>query len=110
MPNSDPSRMMGPYGWLRLAYHFPNFCKLFLRLFKDKRTPLWTKAFLLAAVVYLLVPFDLIPLDLSVPVLGTVDDIAILGLALRSFFRNVPREVVLEHVRKVNEEDRRKKS
>ena len=40
--------------------------------------------FLILALVYALVPYDLIP---DVPGLGWLDDIAIVGLALRYFFK-----------------------
>jgi uncharacterized membrane protein YkvA (DUF1232 family) len=46
----------------------------------DPDTPAWAKAILLAAVAYVLCPFDAIP-D-YIPVVGWADDIGVLGAAL----------------------------
>ena len=100
--------VLGPYGWLRLIYHFPNFLKLFIRLFQDRRVRLWPKLLLVAALAYVAVPLDLLPLDWSLPVVGYIDDMVLLGLAVRLFFRSVPREVLMEHVRAVDHQDPRR--
>ncbi len=46
----------------------------------DPTTPAWAKAILVAAVAYVLCPFDAIP-D-YIPVVGWADDIGVLGAAL----------------------------
>src|SRR5262245_36444599 len=58
----------------------PNFLKLLVRLFKDKRVPLAEKAFLIGAVVYVISPLDFIP-DV-IPFVGQVDDLYLVALTL----------------------------
>lgn len=81
--NQSAARELGRYG--RLA----------LRLFADRRVPIFVKLVPLLAIVYLLWPIDLIP-DLPVPILGQLDDLAILLIALRFFVELSPEEVVSE--------------
>lgn len=56
----------------------------------DRATPLYVKLALIGAVVYFLVPDDLIP-D-SVPVLGYADDAAILAGAMKMFVAHIKPE------------------
>lgn len=56
----------------------------------DRNTPLYVKLALVAAVVYFLVPDDLIP-D-SVPVLGYADDAAVLAGAMKMFASHIKPE------------------
>jgi uncharacterized membrane protein YkvA (DUF1232 family) len=49
----------------------------------DRNTPLYVKAALVGAVIYFIVPDDLIP-D-SIPVLGVADDAAVLAGAMKLF-------------------------
>jgi len=55
------------------------------RAFRHPQTPLVAKAVLVAALVYVLSPFDLVT-DF-VPVLGWLDDIAVVPLAVALFKR-----------------------
>lgn len=77
-----------------LIRHLPNLVKLHWRLFLDHRVPLLPKILLLAAVAYVVVPFDF---DM-IPVLGQIDDLVVVALACRWFIRLCPPEVVQEHV------------
>ncbi|HDK36509.1 MAG TPA: DUF1232 domain-containing protein, partial [Bacteroidetes bacterium] len=52
---------------------------------------------LVFSLVYLISPIDLIP-DFVVPIIGQLDDIAILYLALRYFFTSIPHAVLEEHM------------
>ena len=61
-------------------------------LVADPRVPRWIKALLFLLVAYLLMPIDLIP-DF-IPVLGYVDDVAIVLLTLVVIVRFTPRAVV----------------
>jgi uncharacterized membrane protein YkvA (DUF1232 family) len=74
----------------------PKLLKLIGRLFKDPRVKFWPKAALVAAVVYVIWPFDLIP-DFVVPLIGELDDLAVLYLAVRYFFASIPPAVLKEH-------------
>jgi len=86
---------------LRLLRHLPNFFKLYWRLFNDPRVPWRAKAILVAAVLYLISPFDLLP-DFLLPLLGRLDDLAILLVGARWFISLCPPDVVQEHVKKIS--------
>ncbi len=56
----------------------------------DRKTPLYVKLALVGAVVYFIVPDDLIP-D-SIPVIGYADDAAVLAAALKMFSSHIKPE------------------
>ncbi len=62
----------------------------------DRRVPLRAKLIVPAAIIYLIVPFDIIP-DI-VPISGLLDDILALIIAIGLFVTIVPREVLSEHL------------
>jgi len=64
------------------------------RLRKDPRVPPSVRAVAAVTGLYLLSPIDLIP-DF-IPVIGALDDLFIVGLALRFAARRVPREAFEE--------------
>lgn len=85
---------------------FGRFGKLFLlwrSLSKDGRTPLATKIFPWAALLYLLVPIDVVP-DF-VPLLGQLDDIGIIILLVTIAMKVVPKDLWQEHGKKVDRKD-----
>jgi uncharacterized membrane protein YkvA (DUF1232 family) len=86
----------------RIIYYFPHFLKLYWRLFRDKRVPLYLKAMLVTAVIYFISPVDLIP-ELLNPFIGFVDDIVVISLAMKGFIKLAPKDVVAEHVRAIQE-------
>jgi uncharacterized membrane protein YkvA (DUF1232 family) len=88
---------------LRLLWHLPNFLKLYWRLCKDRRVPLYAKAILLVAVLYIFIPFDLLP-DFLFPFFGVLDDLTVFVLAARWFISLCPADVVQEQVKKISEE------
>ena len=59
--------------------------KLFWRLLKDRRVPIWIKAIPALSLAYLAVPVDFVP-DILVG-LGQLDDLAVLALGFRLFGR-----------------------
>ena len=79
--------------------------RLVFRLTMDGRVPLWTKLILVAGVVYLVLPFDVLP-DM-VPALGRIDDLLVIVFAIGLFLVLSPRKVVSEHIRGGPEEDDR---
>ena len=89
-----------PWVIFPLIRHFPKFIKLHVRLLADKRVPLYLKALFWLALIYVLYPFDLLP-DWVMPLIGNLDDLFILIMASRYFLKNVPREVLREHVQKI---------
>ncbi len=70
--------------------------KLFWRLLKDGRVPLWVKAIPALSLVYLVFPADLLP-DVFLG-LGQLDDLAVLALGYRLFIGMAPPELVREHL------------
>jgi uncharacterized membrane protein YkvA (DUF1232 family) len=86
--------------WVRELW--TNF-RLALSLLFDKRVPLLYKVVIpLLWVVYLLLPLDLLP-DV-VPILGEMDDLALLVLAAQLLVLLSPKDVVEEHLRKIRGE------
>jgi uncharacterized membrane protein YkvA (DUF1232 family) len=80
-----PSLMGALFGELRLAW----------RLMREPRVPSFAKAVPVLAMVYVLSPLDFIPDVL--PVLGQVDDLGILILAVKTFLRLCPQAVTAFH-------------
>ncbi|MHB0874422.1 MAG: YkvA family protein [Anaerolineae bacterium] len=78
--------------------------RLWWRLIVDPRVPEALKLLLpAAAVVYLLWPVDILT-DI-IPIVGQVDDVAVLLLALRFFESLVPRHIVEEHLQRLRRGD-----
>lgn len=66
------------------------------RLLNDPRVPSLTKLTIPAlALIYLFFPIDLAP-DL-IPLLGQLDDLAVLAIALRAFIALCPPDIVRQH-------------
>lgn len=83
-----------PPGILRdLAAFIPDCVTTVRRLRKDPRVPRRAKVAVLIAGLWVASPIDLIPEFL--PVIGPLDDIVVVALALRYAGRQVPREVLL---------------
>lgn len=84
-----------PDGLLKdLARFIPDCIIAVRRLRRDPRVPRRTKLVVGLAAVWVISPIDLIPE--FVPVIGPLDDIVVVGLALRYAARSVPREVLVE--------------
>ena len=64
------------------------------RLRRDPRVPRSAKVAVAIAGVWLLSPIDLIPEFL--PIIGPLDDVIVIALALRFAARRVPRDVLVE--------------
>lgn len=72
-----------------------NQLKLIFRLMGDSRVSLLAKLVPLGAFAYLVFPFDVV----SLPIIGVVDDAAILWLGSYVFTELCPPEVVQEHMK-----------
>jgi uncharacterized membrane protein YkvA (DUF1232 family) len=82
-----------PPGLLRdLASFVPDCVTTIRRLRADPRVPRRAKVAVAVAGLWLLCPIDLLPEFL--PVIGPLDDVAVVALALRYAARQVPREVL----------------
>lgn len=82
-------------GKLRLAQVLLRQGRLAWSLVRDARTPLLAKLILGGALLYAIWPIDLLP-DI-IPLLGQLDDVAVLALGLELFFRQVPDWLRAEH-------------
>ena len=70
--------------------------KLIYKLMGDKRVSFFLKLLPIASIVYLVSPVDLVP-GLALPVIGVLDDAAILWLGTTLFLSLCPDEIVQEH-------------
>ena len=87
-------RALGLMAFMPLASRAPLYARLMLALLMDERTPGARKALLAGAAGYLLVGRDLIPDD--IPVLGGLDDLVIVVLAVDLFLEGIPEDVLDE--------------
>ena len=74
--------------------------KLVARLMADKRVSFWPKLLPIGALAYVISPIDLIPGGV-IPIVGAVDDVAILWFGVSVFIELCPPEVVSEHMREL---------
>jgi uncharacterized membrane protein YkvA (DUF1232 family) len=77
-----------------LAAFLPSCVTMLRRLRTDPRVPRRAKVAIAFAAVYVVLPIDVIPDFL--PVIGVLDDVVIVALALRYAGRRVPRAVVTD--------------
>ncbi|MBO2446847.1 DUF1232 domain-containing protein [Actinomadura barringtoniae] len=77
-----------------LASFIPDCVTTVRQLRKDPRVPRRAKVAVVFAGLWVASPIDLIPEFL--PVIGPLDDVVVVALALRYAGRQVPREVLLE--------------
>jgi uncharacterized membrane protein YkvA (DUF1232 family) len=76
-----------------LAAFIPDCVTTVRRLRADRRVPRRAKVVVVLAGLYVASPIDLIPEFL--PIIGPLDDIVVVALALRYAGRRVPRDVLL---------------
>ncbi|ACA59131.1 protein of unknown function DUF1232 [Candidatus Desulforudis audaxviator MP104C] len=81
---------------LPVLVRLPRYARLVLGLSRDSRVAPPQKALLAGAILYNFSPVDLIPS--VVPVLGQLDDLAVLLFAVRSVVRNCPGPVAREYL------------
>jgi len=80
-------RLLTVVAFLPIASRAPLYARLLWSLLVDDRTPASRKALLAGAVGYVLLGRDVVP-D-NVPVLGSLDDLVVVALALDVFFSGV---------------------
>ena len=80
----------------------PTYIRLVWALLRDGRVPAQQKLILVGIGAYLFFPIDLIP-DF-VPVLGQLDDLAVVLLGLDLFIRSAPEAIVAEHLAKISQD------
>jgi uncharacterized membrane protein YkvA (DUF1232 family) len=77
-----------------LAAFLPDCVTMLRRLWRDPRVPTRARLAIGGAALWAISPIDLIPEFL--PVIGPLDDVVVVALALRYAVRRVPRDVVGE--------------
>lgn len=87
-------RALNLLAFLPLASKAPLYARLLLALVADPRVPPARKALLGVAAAYVVVPFDIIPE--RIPLLGAIDDVAVVVLAVDAFLEGLPEELVRE--------------
>jgi uncharacterized membrane protein YkvA (DUF1232 family) len=80
--------------FLPVASRAPTYARLIWSLVADPRVPASRKAVLAGAAGYVVLGRDLIPDD--IPILGGVDDLAVVVLAVEAFFDGIPDDVLDE--------------
>ena len=74
--------------------------KLILRLMGDRRVNPFVKLLPLASLAYLIWPIDLAP-GIALPVVGALDDVALVSLGAYLFIEFCPPDVVQEHMQQL---------
>jgi uncharacterized membrane protein YkvA (DUF1232 family) len=87
-------RLLKWLAFLPVASRAPGYSRLVWELVRDPRTPATRKVLLGGALGYLVLGRDLIPDD--IPVLGGLDDLVVVVLAVDLFLEGVPTEVLHE--------------
>jgi uncharacterized membrane protein YkvA (DUF1232 family) len=93
------ARLLGLVALLPLASRAPVYGRLFWELVRDDRTPIGRKAMLAAALGYVVVGRDLVPDNL--PLVGGLDDLVVVVLAVDLFLDGVPQAVLDEKLDEV---------
>ena len=69
--------------------------RLTLRLLGDERIPLWQKAIPALPLIYIFSPLNII--TFAIPVIGQVDDITLIVLAMEAFHRVIDESILEEY-------------
>lgn len=72
--------------------------KLIWALMKDARVSPFLKAIPIVGVLYLIMPIDFVS-ELALPLVGELDDAAVLWLTSYIFLELCPPEIILQHVK-----------
>jgi len=78
---------------------------IYRMVLKDKRTPKIAKILIGLAIVYALLPFDLIP-DF-IPIIGQIDDIIIIPTLIFIALKIIPKQIIVECRIKVKNKNNR---
>ena len=99
MTERKPGKLVVPQGGM--MRDVVKRLKLIARLMGDSRVNFFLKALPLASVAYLIFPFDLAP-GVVFPIIGALDDAAILWLGANLFVELCPDDVVKEHMQAID--------
>ncbi len=78
-----------------MLLQLPALVTLVLKLLRDRRVSTADRALFLAVLAYVITPADLLPDFIAV--LGLVDDLYLVGLALSRLFGRAGPDILLEH-------------
>lgn len=92
-------RTLNMLAFLPIAGRAPLYGRLLWSLASDPRVPASRKLLLGLAAAYIVSPVDLIPE--GVPVLGALDDVAVLALAVDVFLEGLPESLVREKLERL---------
>src|SRR5262245_6900594 len=87
-------RALSILAFLPIASRIPMYTRLVMSLVTDDRMPMQRKALLAGAAGYLVLGRDIIPDD--VPIIGGLDDLVVVVLAVELFLDGVPDELLDE--------------
>jgi uncharacterized membrane protein YkvA (DUF1232 family) len=87
-------RLLSLVAFLPVASRAPVYAQLILALLADGRMPASRKAMLAGGLGYILIGRDLVPDD--IPLLGGIDDLVVVVLAVDVFLEGVPAELLDE--------------
>ena len=87
-------RMLSLMAFLPVASRIPDYARLVTALVLDERMPVDRKVLLGAAAGYLVIGRDLVPDD--IPIIGGLDDLVVVILAVDLFLDGVPRDLLDE--------------
>lgn len=73
---------------------------LALGLMRDERLPIGIRVLIPAVVLYLVLPFDIIP-DF-IPFIGALDDVLVILIAIRLLLRAIPSSVLDDHFERLD--------
>jgi uncharacterized membrane protein YkvA (DUF1232 family) len=92
--SSTIRRLLTVLAFLPIAGRAPLYARLVWALLMDARTPAARKAALAGAVGYVLLGRDIIPDE--IPILGSLDDLAVVAIALDVFFSGIDEDTLDE--------------
>ena len=87
-------RALSLAAFLPIASRVPMYTRLIAALIVDERMPVQRKALLAGAAGYLVLGRDIIPDD--IPIIGGLDDLVVVVLAVDLFLDGVPRDLLEE--------------
>ena len=87
-------RALSVLAFLPIASRIPMYTRLIAALIVDDRMPVQRKALLAGAAGYIALGRDLIPDD--IPIIGGLDDLVVVVLAVELFLDGVPEELLAE--------------
>lgn len=78
-----------------IIFMIPDIIALLIRMLKDSRVPIKTKLAVSASVAYIVFPIDILP-D-KIPIIGSIDDVAVILFALNRIAIDVDINVIIEN-------------